>query len=372
MRTARRIFLVLAGGGLLFFLTADMLAGALLGAPGNRTRILGVIGRAVGGEVEARTFSAALVPPTLHFEDVRVVGDEAGMPAIMEAPGIDVGFSVASLLAGVGTPESLAIEAPVLRIVRTAVGSSFPALPLVSHARSRESSRSDLGFGVRALSASDGEVYCEDHTVSPPRMGWVRGVAFSFRGSGNGSAALFELLMTPDAGSRLWARGKRGSGGRFEWSGEFQNFAVESLLACIPFAPDLGGRASGNVRPHGSTGPVLRWVGEFEVEDARFVLRDLEIEGWLGVDFEIDGSLAGRFRVDATRAVVRLGGVYAKQAGKTAEITGRFVGSNGGVDVDEVRLRIGAPLSGVSARGWQVAARRPNSWRTGERDGFER
>ena len=108
------------------------------------------------------------------------------------------------------------------------------------------------------------------------------------------------------------------------------------------------------------------------MEDARFVLRDFAIEGSLGLRFEIDGSLVGQFQIDATRAAVRWGGVYDKQPGKPAQVTGHFAASDEGLDLDEIHLRIGEPFSAVGVRDWRVAARRPNPWRTGERDGFER
>ena len=102
MGAARWIALALACGAVLFYLMADLLAGALLATPGNRTRVLAVLGQAVGGEVEARAFSAVLLPPALRFEDVRVVGVDAGFPVTLDVPRVDVRFSAGSLLAGEG------------------------------------------------------------------------------------------------------------------------------------------------------------------------------------------------------------------------------------------------------------------------------
>ena len=85
-------------------------------------------------------------------------------------------------------------------------------------------------------------------------------------------------------------------------------------------------------------------------------------------------------RHDATGADVRLGGVYAKQPGRPAKLTGRVVDVDGALGVDDVHLSIGDPdarsparsedrvPSGVdlgarrgSARGWQADARRSTS-----------
>jgi len=376
VRAAGWIALVLAVGVLGAALGAGRIATVLVNAPANRAWVLALAEEVLGRDVEVSVFAVGVFPPVLGAAEVRVAGATRGAPAVLEARRVELRVALVPLVAGAVVIDSLVIDEPLVRLVRTDRGLELPVPAGADGAGLAERvDRGGSSVAVRSVAARDGRIHFEDRTLSPPRSREVGGVDFSLRGHSPDAPSEFDLSVKPEAGGQFQARGTASPSGALELEGEFRNFPLESIAPYLSFASELGGGVSGTVRHRGPALAPERWAGDLQLDDAHVRVGEFELAGPLVVHFEVSrpfGDADGRFEIDATGADVRLGGVYAKPPGRPADLTGRFVSVEGRLGVDDLHLRIREPVAGRPDSGWQVASRSPTSWRTGESDGFER
>lgn len=375
MRAAGWIVLGLAAVLLSVIIGAGWVATRAVNTPGNRARILALAEETLGREVSAGGFSVGLFPAVFGVAEVQVSGETREAPALLEARHMDLKLALVPLFAGAVAVDSLVMEDPLLRLVRTERGLELPNPTSANEARLLQPvAPGGTPVAVRSIAVRDGRIHFEDRTLSPSRIVEIQGIDFSIRRHSVELLSDLEFSVTPEAGGTLHARGTGSTSGGVEIEGEFRDFTLDSISPFVAFASRLEGRASGTVRHRGRLLAPERWVGDLQLRDARVWIGEFEISGVLGVHFDVSRPFAdaeGRFSIDATAADVRLGGVYAKPPGRPADLTGRFVSVEGRLGVDDLHLRIGEPVAGRPGRGWRVASRRSTSWRTGERDGFE-
>ncbi len=365
-------------------LVADRVATDVVNAPENRARIMAMASAALGRDVAVGEVVVGLFPLSLGVAEVRVAGATPGAPALVEARSAELRVALAPLVAGAVVVDSLVVEQPLVWLVLTERGLELPGFVGAAEAGSPVGAKPGApSVVVRAVEVRDARIRVEDRTVSPPWVGELADVHFSLRRYSVDAPFEFDLSVTPEEGGNFTARGTASPSGMLDLKGEFRDFPLEPIAPYLASRLELAGRVTGSLSHRGPAAAPERQVGDLRLDDGRIVLGEFELAGPLGIRFEMSGPYAdpdGRFEIDATGADVRLGGVYAKQPGRPAKLTGRVVDVDGALGVDDVHLSIGDPdarsparsedrvPSGVdlgarrgSARGWQADARRSTS-----------
>ena len=313
-----------------------------------RARIETAAETALGRQVEWQDLSVSVLPPSLDVLGARVAGEAPGAPDWLTAEEISLRVALLPLLGGAVVLDSLRIEAPELRLARTADGLTLPgrARPdaeVPPDANAGETA--GAAMAVREIELHDARLHFEDRTQSPPIGFALDDVDLTLRG--HSPRRPFEVTGTataPDGGT-LAAHGTAALDGALDLEAELDRFGLDPARPFLAEGMQLAGFVTGTLAIRGPAKAPEDLRFDLRVDRAELVIAEIEVRGTAALSGQLSGAWAaptGNFRIDATQAELRYGGgVFTKPPGMPAHVEGRLVrGADGRLSVDEVKLHI--------------------------------
>lgn len=325
-----------------------------------RSRIEAAARDALGRDLHYGELDFGLFPPSLLVEEPSVAGARPSDPPFVEAKTVALRVALIPLFSREVVVDSLLIDGPVVRLLRTAEGIEVPGAPSRgerkaqapappppapegSEAPTSEGARVNLA--VRGFSLRRGLVVFEDRVVSPANQIEIRDLDVNAR---------IESLDEPiefDASAKLSGGGDVSARGTATLDGILDLQLLLDAVDLSPAKPYLGkslgvdGAVTGKVTAQGPAASPTSLRADLSVQKARIAMNEIAVDGPLGLVAELEGALAtpkGRFEVNATDAALRYGDAFDKPPGKPATVTGRIVtGRDGKAEVDDLNLQVG-------------------------------
>jgi hypothetical protein len=298
-------------------------------------------------EVAWQKLDVWVLPPSLDVLGARVAGEAPGAPDWLTADEISLRVALLPLLAGSVVIDSLRIEAPELRLARTPDGLALPG-PRRSEAGATAAPHAGEGGGfalaVREIELRDARLHFEDRTLEPPAGFSLEDVDLTLRASSfHRRFDVTGSVTAPDGGS-LAAHGTAALDGALDLEARLDRFGLAPARPFLAEAMQLEGLVTGTLAIRGPVAAPEELRFDLRVDRGALVIEEIEVRGTAALSGQLSGAWAaptGEFRIDATEAELRYGGVFSKPPGMPAHVEGRLVRGEGGrLSVDDVRLRI--------------------------------
>jgi AsmA-like C-terminal region/Domain of Unknown Function (DUF748) len=304
-----------------------------------RARLTEAVEDATKRSFHFEALEAGLFPPRLEVRGAALSGAD-GEPAAA-ARSVQLRLGLLPLLARVVVVRSLVLEGADVHLERTGEGLRLVGrdLPVPERAAepapaAKEEPSEDGGFSlaVQRLRLAHSALRVDDRTRAPAPSLELQGVEGGVRASAPDAPVEVELRASVASGGSLELRGEGRLGGPFEGDLELRR------LELAPFAPyaegaTLEARADGKIHATGEGGRPERVELDLRFEAGRLAAGDLSAEGPLTLHAELGGrdlrEATGPIRLDATEAVLALGGAFRKPAGTDAVLDARLLRARG-------------------------------------------
>ena len=315
---------------------------------------------AIGRELRYETLDFGLLPPSLRIVGPRLSGANPTDEALLEAQEISLRVALLPLLVRAVVIDSLVVEGATLRLVRGREGLQLPEppgadSPAAGAADTPGESRGDaagqggdagpaIDLGVRSVQLRSSTLRLTDRSVRPAVTWEITELDATAEGSSLDAPIALDLDGVLASGGAVAVTGTATTTGVLDLEVSLAAVEAAPLASYLDGDIDMGGALSGEVTLRGPAAALEQLAASLRSSDVRFRRGDTALSG--GVELTADvltptGAANGSFDVDATDAVLELGGGFAKPAGVPARVTGRIApGSDGGVAIDDVRLVI--------------------------------
>jgi uncharacterized protein involved in outer membrane biogenesis len=266
---------------------------------------------ALGRDVRYGEIGVGLLPPSLLVEEPAIAG-ETGDPPLARADRVALRVELWPLLHGQLEVASLAIDRPVLHLVRTKDGL---ALPRPESGQSPPSAPSDReaepgasggsAFEIRELAVRDGSLALEDRSVSPPQTWSVADIDVEAKSAGVGAPVAITGSLSDVKGGALAVAGSVALEAELDRlaAGAIGPFSIDARAARIAYGADFA-KPSGT--PAVVRGRIARGEGNaLRIDDLVIELDNLVARGALRTAPSTELSLsADAFALEGWDALV--------------------------------------------------------------------
>ncbi|MEM7413240.1 MAG: AsmA family protein [Myxococcota bacterium] len=321
-----------------------------------RARIEAAARQMVGLELRYETIDFALLPPALHVEAPRLLGEAEGEPDFASADLIDLRVGLWPLLRGQFEVASFVVESLSVHLVRTEDGLVLPT-PVAPTPAGKEASdapseaeatpdstpapEAGIMLGIGRIALRDGTIELEDRTLSPPAVTRFENLDITAEGGGFGDPIAVEGGFDVQGG-HVSIDGNATLSGPLDLDVQLDALPLDALAPYAGLTGEWAGRLSGVVALAGETGDPSAKSDTLRIEEAAIEDGPLQLAGPVAMDFEVanlSSSVTGPFRVDLTDADLRYGVDFTKAPEVPAVVSGTLASDDAGhLAVDALKL----------------------------------
>ncbi len=331
--------LALAATALLALVALSLALPRLIGGPEMRRLAEESAARALGRQIGYERPRVGILPPALVLERPWIAGAREGDERLLEAESLALELALWPLLERRLVVRSLDLEAPTLRLERSAAGLEVPLPPPPPE----PSSGGPLV--VERVKLRHATLVLRDTVVSPNVTTELEDLALDLERKSPGAPLALEGSFELRKG-RVRASGSVDADGAVDLELAFDDLPLEAHAAYLGLAPDaLAARVDGEARLRRPAGGAFGIEGRVVLGEGRLRLGDLEIGRGARARVALEGiseALHGRVDIDARAAKVAWPGIFSKAAGRPGELSGELrTAPSGALGIEGATLRIG-------------------------------